>query len=293
MGSCHGLLLLFHSMDINEAYVCNPFVGDYVKLPNPITALPRPRNVVVGFGFSAEMNDYKVVVIVYYPGLLVTDDMISRVYACGLSDCNWRYLGESPYLVFDQSASKAVVNGIAHWVTFCPNKLIVSFDLGYEKFGIVSRPEIGLEGGSFSLGVLGGSLSVTDSSPIDCVGIWVMKEYGVKESWTKCFNIKFSDVGWNIRYVGALCFQNNDELLFLYNNQALFSYNVVTTRFKKISIRGLPHWFNVVPYAASLVSLLRNTRGEQKCNELEYKRMNERRHKDMNMLGQTRVMRLT
>ncbi|KAK6918883.1 F-box associated domain, type 3 [Dillenia turbinata] len=244
MGSCDGLLLLFRSMNINEGYVCNPFVGDYVKLPNPISKLPTPLHAVVGFGFSSETNDYKVVVIAYYPRPL-PNYIFSRVYVCGLSDYNWRVWGESPYLlVGHQCASKAVVNGVAHWVSSCPNKLIVSFDLGYEKFDTVSHPVTGLEGGNYSLGVLGGCLSVTDYSTIDCVGIWVMKEYGVKESWTK--------------YVGALCFQNNDELLLLYNNQTLFSYNVVTTRFKKLSIRGLPHWFDVVPHVASLVSLSRN-----------------------------------
>lgn len=37
------------------------------------------------------------------------------------------------------------------------------------------------------------------SSVSDRVEIWVMKDYGVTESWTNCFALNFNEVGLSIR----------------------------------------------------------------------------------------------
>ncbi|OIT20018.1 hypothetical protein A4A49_55354 [Nicotiana attenuata] len=79
------------------------------------------------------------------------------------------------------------VNGKLHWDTsddYYSNynsKDIMSFDLADEKWETVEQPYNG-EGTQFlKVGVLKSDLSVTEykRSHID---VWVMKEYGVKES---------------------------------------------------------------------------------------------------------------
>lgn len=54
------------------------------------------------------------------------------------------------------------------------------------------------------------------SSFSDLVEIWVMKDYSVTESWTKCFVVNFNEVGSSIRISQTLCFQRDGKLLLLW-----------------------------------------------------------------------------
>lgn len=68
--------------------------------------------------------------------------------------------------------------------------LLISFDLATEQFQEVPKRDCcGLDRCLHNLMVLRGCLSASASHDNKQLEVWVMKEYGVKESWIKEFTI--------------------------------------------------------------------------------------------------------
>ncbi|KAF3657449.1 hypothetical protein FXO37_14932 [Capsicum annuum] len=108
------------------------------------------------------------------------------------------------------------MNGKFHWLQ---RDRISSIDLANEKWAVIEKP-CNFKGGrnSVMLGVLRSDLSVfcnylmSLASPCRA-DIWVMKEYGVKESWTKMFTVISPDVMSQMRVPPIL--MSNDLFLKL------------------------------------------------------------------------------
>jgi hypothetical protein len=90
------------------------------------------------------------------------------------------------------------VNGASHWVgnhkrdmaSDSPKVVIVLFHMCDEEFRVMKLPDhlISLYVNYVFLKVSGGLLSLMEYNNLSC-NIWLMKEYGVIESWTKQFTI--------------------------------------------------------------------------------------------------------
>lgn len=63
------------------------------------------------------------------------------------------------------------------------------FDLGVDGFRELPQPDYGRDMSGLDIGVLGGCLCVCAHFENVGVDVWVMKEYGVEESWNKVFSI--------------------------------------------------------------------------------------------------------
>ncbi|XP_071928972.1 F-box protein At3g07870-like isoform X1 [Coffea arabica] len=190
----------------------------------------------------------------------------------------WRVIGDIPYKL-DQSSGGVFVNGKLHWVSLwgknhCRrDRILVSFDLSNEIFSEVPLPEndVNLFRHRYSLSVLGGCLSIVHPSSTNywVQDIWIMKEYGVKESWERVFSIGAYDVTryrspemrrtyriWknviNQRYVHVLCLLSNGEILLQYRWGALVSYNPENGMFKDIKFPGMPKFFHITVHIGSL-----------------------------------------
>ena len=85
------------------------------------------------------------------------------------------------------------LNGAVHFGVYdeCKSscQLVLSFDLGDEVFRLISLPNAAVRQGIVQTSVIGGSLSLlfyydrhVDNN---CCAIWVMKDYGVVDSWAK------------------------------------------------------------------------------------------------------------
>ena len=83
--------------------------------------------------------------------------------------------------------------------------------------------------------------------------IWVMREFGVEESWTKQIVV---DPPLGIKR--PLGFAKSRELLLVGNDErTTFLYNIVYQEIKNLRLREGPNWFitsQVVVYVESLVS---------------------------------------
>ncbi|XP_028069126.1 F-box protein CPR1-like isoform X4 [Camellia sinensis] len=87
---------------------------------------------------------------------------------------------------------------------------LIAFDLGAEEYRMVSLPECGAVDFYLKFEVLNGCLCVRHYYLKKGVDLWVMKEYGVKESWTKLICIEQSNIRFAI-YLEPLPYSKNDH----------------------------------------------------------------------------------
>ncbi|XP_054817837.1 F-box protein At3g07870 [Prosopis cineraria] len=268
VASWDGVLCLFDSLIGDKLYLYNPFTNFFARLPQPVRH-PN-REVVIGFGFVQKTQEFKVVQIINTnpskdsPKQKVPPS--SKTLILSLGSSKWRDIGEVGYH-FVQCSSQIIVNGRLHWVTQPRNRCsaLVSFDLTNEVFELVQKPcSEALKKYEYHLLVIKGCLSAAFYCRQGRLEIWVMKNYGVKESWTKefsirkhvpnglteneldCWGMKFMKTMSRARGVRAVCVLNNGEILLEYKGKALATYDPTKRKFKDLQIQGIPKWFQVV-----------------------------------------------
>ncbi|KAF9589776.1 hypothetical protein IFM89_028685 [Coptis chinensis] len=227
-GSCNGILLLYHGG--SRSSNCQPRIGGDLWLYNPSTEecldIPEPPwenidfkpcdYVHYGFGYSETDKDYKVVRISSFHVTEYNHVIPKEVLVYSLRSKAWRKIDDSgdkhvPFILQEldfQLVKGELVNGSVHWKgeDFCidwRNKVyelkekatskIIAFNLDDETFHEVPHPEYY---GSDLLGTiivctLNGYLCLIKFADIGRIkDVWVMTEYGVRESWTKLFSIE-------------------------------------------------------------------------------------------------------
>ncbi|GMP40608.1 hypothetical protein CsSME_00010984 [Camellia sinensis var. sinensis] len=236
VGSVNGLLC-FCDYENEAIFICNPIMRECITLPKPMYTKRYPSTIVYGFGYSSLSGHYKVVQISQTPlsdpaeGLPSSYDSQGAVYVLGTA--NWRSIGTVPFLYSCRSYNLSL-NGNIHWLN-CDgetSELICSFDVEYESFQVFPSPPNNLIKQTLyvSLGLFRDCLClcVTDGSEDSDIVIWVMKEYGVKESWTKEIVIRqnSSDLSCLLYdEVSLLHVWENGDILILWRDDRLYSYS--------------------------------------------------------------------
>uniref|UniRef100_M0ZWT6 F-Box protein n=2 Tax=Solanum tuberosum TaxID=4113 RepID=M0ZWT6_SOLTU len=216
VGSVNGLICLVSRE--KELFLWNPSIRKYKKLPNPKTKTTLayfPR--VYGFGYDKFHDDYNVVVIFIYNNI----SLHIEVKRNSLKSDSWRTVDNCPSIVPLQQPGR-FVNGKLHWITIIDPKLcikqsIISFDLADGKWGEIELPCYWKRGRGavLSLGVLGSNLSVCcDCDKTNMLDVWLMKEYEIKESWTKMFTIKIPEDQSVYGYLGQIRYTWQVEVKF-------------------------------------------------------------------------------
>ncbi|KAE8690860.1 Detected protein of unknown function [Hibiscus syriacus] len=173
--SCNGLLCMHDPS--RRIFICNPFTRLYIELPKLVKYPSLVGHLV--YGFHQTTKEYKAEVQILTIG----------------SPC-WRNLGTIPYR-FILSKPKALVHWRFRWLSK-PKKhttatLLISFDLDTERFQEVPKPDCrcGSDKCFGQLMVVRGCLSAIafHDNYGERLENWVMKEYGVKQSWIKEFSI--------------------------------------------------------------------------------------------------------
>ena len=151
------------------------------------------------------------------------------------------------------------MNGAVHWPAYTPadqgafRNLIVSFDMENETFREVAMPKSlqGVEDLTVTVAVLVGLLALAPCNRYGSVefhSVWVMKEYGVVESWTKLFDVR---IGVFHRVIG---FTKSGEVL-AHKAAWLFSFGPSSGGYvKDFPIHLLEHIY-LDTYVESLVLL--------------------------------------
>ncbi|GJR03808.1 PHD finger protein ALFIN-LIKE 4-like protein [Tanacetum coccineum] len=180
-------------------------VSNAIHLENPLQRTPSRDIRIVGScnGLMCIIEEFKDTVFIYNP----------TTRRSNLLPCSQR-IGWSLF-----------TNGTLHWATgddSSPHSWkIVSLDLANETYGEVLQPEYPKGDGYLDLGVAGEWLCVLHDycqSPV--MDVWVMKVYGVKDSWTKLASIPYHDHSWGLIWY-PLCISKDAKLLLQFGLQLL------------------------------------------------------------------------
>ncbi|RHN51393.1 putative F-box domain-containing protein [Medicago truncatula] len=213
VNSCNGLLCLSEPTTGNPIVICNPFMGEFIRLPETTTVrMPNDRVHVIGqeagFGFYPKTNEYKVIHIWRRSVIHVNSSDFEHVFLVEihtLGTPTWRNINVDPQISFSCLMNPTCVNGALHWFTFEGREMsILCFCFESEKLHSFPSPPVvigshlqdqidkyGYLSGiiHISMGELKGFLYISDSNFFEYVTMWVMNEYGIGESWTKVYHI--------------------------------------------------------------------------------------------------------
>jgi F-box interacting protein len=199
VGSCNGILCF---ADVEKSFVIlwNPCIKKFKEFPlfqKPNSVFP---NMTFGFGYDSSNDNYKVAVILRSFMKVNSDNFVFKTELkvhTSSTNC-WKNIQGFPFGIIDLKQSGKFLNCTINWLASIGFEkrsplFIVSFDLEKESYQKVLLPDYeGVNVCNFSsLAVLRDCLCVTYGNGCNRVmkDVWVMKEYGNKESWTKLFSL--------------------------------------------------------------------------------------------------------
>ncbi|OMO95383.1 hypothetical protein COLO4_15938 [Corchorus olitorius] len=274
VNSCNGLVCL--SGDKAEfIYVCNPVLGEYITIQVPDDSDSYGRSF--GLGFSSRSNIFKVLhtfsLRTEEPGLLLGGTRTSKAVIYTLGTGLWRSIENVPDDIEFRCWFNSFLHGTLHWATVKEKPelccKITCFNFEDDLFGeIPAPPQFQLDLGTYDelrLGVYDGCLSACCYHGAWDIYIWVMKEYGVKESWVTQFQINSYDPtdGYEIEFYYPLIFLKNGEIIISFNNEQVVSYNLKRETLRDTGLSRTRGEFDAVGYTPCFVSLEDVANGEQ------------------------------
>ncbi|PHT29917.1 hypothetical protein CQW23_30495 [Capsicum baccatum] len=223
---CDGLVIITVYDNLAECHrllLWNPSTRESMVLPTPKLSLNGI--CCLGISFDSNTGDYKI--------LRILEDRNQGRKARGeilaLKSGSWRTIDEHPdvfqYILFGMH-SLAYIQGAFHWVGFSRNYFVVSFNISHEVYGEIPLPEqISMSYIDIGVSELEGMLcaySNVHHQGENTFKLWMMKDYGVQESWNALFCITDPNIDIPVpKYVFA-----NGEVLFwcIYYGRAENSY---------------------------------------------------------------------
>ncbi|XP_047965652.1 F-box protein CPR1-like [Salvia hispanica] len=198
-GSCNGLVLLTPTS--GDIFLWNPAIRKRIKLaaqppiPYRFFRFDSVQLAMFALGYDSKHDDYKVVSVnqaaIDKDGNTFTTE--TTIYS--LKSNSWKKAKDFPYLLPRHTSRWGIyLNGALHTVAKHggnPEMVIMAFDLGKEEHREIPLPEhsSGAIRGLESVEVLGGRLAAVVPGRKCSTEIWLMKEYGVKQSWMKLLQL--------------------------------------------------------------------------------------------------------
>ncbi|XP_026391847.1 F-box/kelch-repeat protein At3g06240-like [Papaver somniferum] len=153
-----------------------------------------------------------------------------------------------------------LLNGIFHWVespTYYSGlpRGIASFDLVSETFKEIQLPQELLDRRKFSvlnLWLFEGCLYLIGSMYMVGVEVWTMKQYGVKESWTKMLVVDGDTFG--VGYIDLKNSLGNGVILVQADHLFPFLYDLNKEEARQLKIDGIKPPFFTWAFLGSLIS---------------------------------------
>ncbi|KAL7109369.1 hypothetical protein ACP275_06G171300 [Erythranthe tilingii] len=236
-GSCDGLVLVLNHK--NEIFLLNPVTLDRARVPDSYKT--RYYGCKYGFGYDASCDDYKIVETCSYIGRRASYTFVDVYY---VKRRLWKKVEHSRYVHYPCAVTPgAFLNGAIHYLA-CQRdhesgvlyNVIVAFDLEHDVFDEMPLPS-GYSVGRLvfdKLVVFEGCLCVVDSRRNVEIDVWVMKEYGLAESWAKCsFRVGFY---WD--NLKPLCCVNNGEDVLVSTSEKLRLYNLKERALRDVVVDG-------------------------------------------------------
>lgn len=174
----------------------------------------------------------------------------------------WKTVGQPPNSL-SEFEFPTCVNGSLFWLVQATIKrLILNFNFESEEFQYFPLPPK-MENYEYfdaikmSIGELRGCLYVYDLSS-GVADFWVMKEYGIRESWTMLFSVDILDgcAPWPLGYYWPIkFFENGTVLMCKYWSSCLVYCGPGFCDFKIFKVREIQRKFEAISIIPSLISL--------------------------------------
>ncbi|KAK9667720.1 hypothetical protein RND81_13G006800 [Saponaria officinalis] len=209
IGSCNGLILITTSRYIDpllSLVLLNPSTRTYINVNSTANDVLKGN---LGLGYDRFSNDYKIVAVSDTYGCLNGDHVntiVTTVYS--VNSKSWKRVDETVgFESMERRFNGVLINShLLHWTfwsmdrsTYKRKIRIGCFDVTTEKWmDDVLLPDNHYDPSHKSyfldLGVLDDCLFASYVNRVQSFfDVWVMKEYGVHESWIKSFSINISD----------------------------------------------------------------------------------------------------
>ncbi|KAL2530868.1 F-box/kelch-repeat protein [Forsythia ovata] len=253
IGSCNGLICI--SVGSCGVFLWNPSIRKSKVLPPSGSEFRNYSNTVTyGFGYDELNDDYKVAENFGF----ATDaySFSAKLKIFSLRTNSWKEIENWPgaYPSRRRARTCAFVNGAFHW-SGRPNGRwqITSLNTETELYGEISLPEyeIGLK--DLTLGVLRKCLCVFYNYKTH-LDIWMMKKYGVRESWTKLVCIM--DIQDNVYQAPVPLYASESGIILMKYGSTFKLYNSAdnnTSTFLEISSPDPQSDYKAITYTESLV----------------------------------------
>ncbi|XP_050374662.1 F-box protein At3g07870 [Argentina anserina] len=273
INSCNGLLCIRKVTDYDSLHVCNPILGEYIRIAFPDRSTCTD---FIALGFSTRTNEYKIL-HTHYCSNYGTYDLI---YTIGTGV--WRRIGKRPSRSrVGRIPFNSFLHGALHWFP-ChnPHQGIECFDFEREEFRQLLLP-FGFkryDGASYYKRYDGLRLGVLKDCLFLCVfegddgksDVWLMKNYGVQESWTKVLVIEVREhlhpktIYRDMRYAyEPILFLSDVEMLIMSCDRLVVRYNLVTKCVERTRIVQTESQFQACDYYPCFVSLHDVANGEE------------------------------
>lgn len=266
VGSCNGLLCLYIESPPKSFYaICNPICCKMIKLPSLVVSAPLyTHSNNSEFGYCRKTKKYKVISFMYLTSIdpvtsAESKRAVANIHTLGAD--SWRRVENVPRPKL--KSFDPLLNGVLHWITdsYKPCELVSSFDLATETFKFVPPPaHFSLQYVNkiswINIGVLKDCLCICYIYGDADFEVWLMREYGVKESWTRHVSI---DTKFYIKLQvedlhRPIKFFNNGDLWFISSSESLVSFSPTKKTFRELRAMG-PRKREVIAHDFSFISL--------------------------------------
>ncbi|KAL2920950.1 hypothetical protein RDABS01_012441 [Bienertia sinuspersici] len=241
VNECNGLICLTSDRQWSPYIILNLLTGEQVIVKQ--VWRPSCWSELLGLGLCPVSHQYKVVRTLDY-----CYERVAEIQTLGTNE--WRTVGDVPLHrhIRDDNSNRVFLHGSLHVYSHDDN-CIWALHFGNERFMQVPTPdEMEREYGGLS--VFDSCLCFTSSLENQQCGIWLMKEYGVKESWVKQFVIEMVP---NFRPRMPLLRMGTEEILVSVG-RTLYSYHVTcdnkSKRWKWLRVRGQKSFTVFAPFVS-------------------------------------------
>lgn len=244
-------LLLFRSNEM--FYLFNPVTRESKVVPKFPNLFSLVSGRLYGFGFDLCTQDYKMV----YGVCSTIEQFEVKFSVYSLKTGSWRVIQKGYlYVSLNPGMQGRLLNGGIHWLVYrnyrnygdVSSMVLLSFVLAEEDVReIPLPPDFNIQDEEVYLSVFRECLClILGFNEV----VWIMKEYGVRDSWTK-IRISIPPCQW---LHSGFRKKNYDLLLLEDAEEKLVMINFEEGTFRNLSIHGVPEVGYVVVYLESLVS---------------------------------------
>ncbi|PIA46725.1 hypothetical protein AQUCO_01500337v1, partial [Aquilegia coerulea] len=249
-------------------YLWNPTTRKYRLLPH-VASRSCYYSCIYSFGIDPSTVEYKVL---FLESCMVELELHTKFHLYTTHTNSWRRMGDIPFFIYTDEY--AHVNGNIHYLakrSFDSRgpKLILSFNIKDTEFREVPQPNYSTNGKSKI------TITLTSLEESLClffyysaahrrmhknwsVDLWMMKDYGVKESWVKLACIYPKSIDKSIQDVQPLhLWENGQYLLHVTSStrrQHMALYDSKKNEGKTLHICNVPYMFISRVYEENLIS---------------------------------------